>query len=109
MAQENSTLPSQEQDIPLGKDLERNSGGTSWSNFMGQCLFRKKSWKEKGAGESLGPARAEQMEVASSDCDQQSCSQQNTNMPVKKAEKAQEKLLQLMGAGKDGHGNRISY
>lgn len=42
-----SFFPSQEQDIPLREDLERNTERTLWSNFMGQCLFRKKSWKGK--------------------------------------------------------------
>lgn len=102
MAQEKSTLPSWKQDTPLGRDLESNSERTLWSNFMGQCLFRKKSWKERGAGDSLDPAWAEQKEVASSDYDQQSCSQQTPNSPVRKAEKAQEKLFQLMGSGKEG-------
>lgn len=45
-----------------------SSGGRfrkqQWEEFVKQLhVFRKKSWKEKGAGESLGPAHAEPKEV----------------------------------------------
>lgn len=82
-----SLLPSQEQDIPLGKDFVSSNERTLWSDFMWECLFRKKNFKEKGAGESFGSAPVEQKEVPSSDYNQQSSSQQKSNTCIKKAEK----------------------